>query len=85
LGRPRQVGAGGCRRVGFGQLQDDLRAQSYSYTLVGGSAGGGQLEKDSTYCQRVLADGGIAAQPTSHFDTAATAMPMCECHRLKIG
>jgi phosphoribosylamine--glycine ligase len=64
--------------VGFGRLQNELRAQGYA--VVGGSAGGDRLEEDRPYCQRVLADCGIAALPTAHFATAADAIAHVRAH-----
>lgn len=64
--------------VGFGKLQDDLRAQGYS--VVGGSAGGDRLEEDRPWCQRVLADCGIPSLPTLHFATAAQAIAHVRAH-----
>lgn len=64
--------------VGFGRLQDELRAQGYA--VAGGSAGGDRLEEDRPYCQRVLADCGIPALPTAHFATAADAIAHVRAH-----
>ena len=52
--------------VGFGELQDRLRADGYA--VVGGSAGGDLLENDRLHCQRVLADHGIKTVPIHYFD-----------------
>lgn len=52
--------------VGFGELQDRLRAQGYA--VVGGSAGGDLLENDRPFCQRLLAEHGVKTVPIHHFD-----------------
>lgn len=52
--------------VGFGELQDRLRADGYA--VVGGSAGGDLLENDRLHCQRVLAEHGIKTVPIHYFD-----------------
>jgi phosphoribosylamine--glycine ligase len=64
--------------VGYGQLQDDLRADGYA--VVGGSAGGDRLEEDRPFCQRVMAEYGIPTLPTIHFPDAKTAIAYVRNH-----
>jgi phosphoribosylamine--glycine ligase len=52
--------------VGFGGLQDRLRADGYA--VVGGSEGGDLLENDRLHCQRVLAEHGVRTVPIHFFD-----------------
>jgi phosphoribosylamine--glycine ligase len=52
--------------VGFGMLQDRLRADGYA--VVGGSAGGDLLENDRLLCQRVLEEHGLNAVPIHYFN-----------------
>jgi len=52
--------------VGFGEVQDRLRAQGYA--VVGGSAGGDLLENDRPFCQQLLAGLGVKTVPIHHFD-----------------
>lgn len=52
--------------VGFGTLQDRLRADGYA--VAGGSAGGDLLEDDRLHCQQVLAEHGIRTVPIHYFD-----------------
>lgn len=63
--------------VGFGQIQDDLRAQGYA--VVGGSLGGDRLEEDRPFCQQVMSQCGILTLPTLHLPTVASAIAhVCE-------
>ncbi len=57
--------------VGFGELQDRLRAQGY--VVVGGSAGGDLLENDRVFCQSVLREHGVNTVPIHHFDNREAA------------
>ncbi len=53
--------------VGFGLLQDRLRADGYA--VVGGSAGGDLLEDDRPFCQQVLAEHGVKIVPIHYFSS----------------
>ncbi len=64
--------------VGFGALQDELRAKGFS--VVGGSAGGDRLELDRPWCQRLLAECGVATVPTLHFANAELAIAHVRAH-----
>jgi phosphoribosylamine--glycine ligase len=52
--------------VGFGELQDRLRAEKYA--VVGGSSGGDLLENDRLFCQKVFGEHGVKTVPIHYFD-----------------
>jgi phosphoribosylamine---glycine ligase len=58
--------------VGFGELQDHLRAQRYN--VIGGSAYGDRLENDRAFAQQVLAGFGLPVAPVKEFTRAADAL-----------
>jgi len=64
--------------VGFGELQDRLRADGYA--VVGGSAGGDLLENDRLLCQKVLADHGVRTVPIHYFDHRDDAINFVKQH-----
>ncbi|MDP1833691.1 MAG: phosphoribosylglycinamide synthetase C domain-containing protein [Candidatus Moranbacteria bacterium] len=51
--------------VGFGQVQDDLRAEGYS--VIGGSAMGDRLEHDRQYGQKILSLSEVNIIPSTNF------------------
>lgn len=57
--------------IGFGDLQDDLRARGF--TVVGGSAGGDRLELERQFAQELFASVGMKTMASAHFDSAADA------------
>ena len=58
--------------VGFGELQDELRAKGYR--VVGGSAGGDRLELDREFFQSTLNSHGIKTLPSYNFDCLEEAI-----------
>jgi phosphoribosylamine---glycine ligase len=64
--------------VGFGELQDRLRADGYA--VVGGSARGDLLENDRLLCQQVLAEHGVRTVPIHYFDHSDDATHFVKQH-----
>jgi phosphoribosylamine--glycine ligase len=58
--------------TGFGELQDDLRAQGFN--VIGGSAFGDKLEIDRGFAQVLLGEIGLNIAPYGEFETAADAL-----------
>lgn len=58
--------------VGYGNIQDDLRAQGF--LVVGGSKGGDQLEQDRQYGQEILSQYGINGIHSFNFTDALRAI-----------
>lgn len=71
----REAGADGLvlfEAVGFGVLQDELRASGFN--VIGGSAFGDRLESDRAFAQQLLAKHGLKTPPVVAFDTATDAL-----------
>ncbi len=67
--------------VGYGTIQDDLRAKGY--LVIGGSADGDKLELDREYGQKILKDSGVQVSKdfkTLHF-TPQEAIDYIETHQ----
>ncbi len=58
--------------VGFGELQDELRADGFN--VIGGSGLGDRLEEDRGYAQSLLAQLGMRVAPTAEFETVEAAI-----------
>ena len=58
--------------VGFGELQDQLRAKGFN--VIGGSGLGDRLEDDRGYAQSLLAQLGMKVAPTAEFDVVEAAI-----------
>ena len=58
--------------VGFGELQDELRADGFN--VIGGSKLGDRLEEDRGYAQSLLAELGMKVAPTAEFDGVEAAI-----------
>jgi phosphoribosylamine---glycine ligase len=58
--------------VGFGALQDELRADGFN--VIGGSALGDRLEEDRAFAQQVLAENGVHVAPARQFTSIGAAM-----------
>ena len=58
--------------VGFGELQDRLRAQGFN--VIGGSAFGDRLENDRDYALGLLAQQGLKVAPVKSFTRVAEAI-----------
>lgn len=75
LGWIREAGVDGVivfEAVGFGELQDELRAEGYN--VIGGSTLGDRLENDRAFAQRVLADIGLNVAGCAEFADADSAL-----------
>lgn len=71
----REAGADGVivfEAVGFGGLQDELRAQGYN--VIGGSAFGDRLENERGFAQDLLGQFGLNIAPFAEFTGAAEAL-----------
>ena len=71
----REVGNDGViifEAVGFGELQDELRADGFN--VVGGSALGDRLESDRSYAQELMIGCGFQAAQGSVFDDIQAAL-----------
>jgi len=58
--------------VGFGALQDDLRAEGFN--VIGGSAFGDRLENDRAFAQNLLADLGMKVAAVTEFGDSESAL-----------
>jgi phosphoribosylamine--glycine ligase len=58
--------------IGFGALQDDLRAQGYN--VIGGSAFGDRLENDRAFAMQLLKQQGICVPAVQQFTSAEEAL-----------
>lgn len=58
--------------VGYGKIQDDLRAQGY--LVVGGSAGGDKLERERQYANEIFANCGMSVVETVDFTDFGSAI-----------
>ncbi len=67
--------------VGYGEIQDELRAAGY--LVVGGSEGGDRLEKDRQHCQDVLEQHGIKAIPSYKFTDIRSAIKFIKNNKAK--
>jgi phosphoribosylamine--glycine ligase len=75
LGWVREAGDEGLivfEAVGFGELQDELRAEGYN--VVGGSAFGDRLENDRAFAQQFLSEHGMKTVPTREFNSVQDAL-----------
>ncbi|MDQ4138040.1 MAG: phosphoribosylamine--glycine ligase [Actinomycetota bacterium] len=71
----RSVGRDGLilfEAVGFGNLQDDLRAQGFN--VIGGSAFGDRLENDRAFALQLLASQGLGVPPAKEFSDVDDAL-----------
>src|SRR5918997_2637005 len=58
--------------IGFGALQDDLRAQGYN--VIGGSAFGDRLENDRAFAMQLLGQKGLCVPAVQQFTRAGQAL-----------
>jgi phosphoribosylamine---glycine ligase len=58
--------------VGFGELQDQLRAQGFN--VIGGSALGDRLEHDRAFAMQLLASNGLKTAPVLEFTATQDAL-----------
>ena len=58
--------------VGFGALQDELRAEGFN--VIGGSALGDRLEADRAFAQHLLAELGLRVAPAVEFSSVENAI-----------
>jgi phosphoribosylamine---glycine ligase len=71
----REFGSNGVilfEAVGFGALQDQLRADGFN--VIGGSAFGDRLENDRAYALNLLASQGLNCPASAEFSDAAAAL-----------
>lgn len=62
--------------IGYGETQDELRAQGYS--VMGGCAMGDRLEHDRQYGQKIMSVSGIEIVPSVNFDDVEVAIEFLE-------
>jgi phosphoribosylamine---glycine ligase len=67
--------------VGFGRVQERLRAQGYA--VFGGNAIGDRLEHDRAYAQRILRDAGMQVLPMLAFKSVDSAIAYVRTHKGK--
>lgn len=71
----RQAGSDGMilfEAVGFGTLQDELRADGFN--VIGGSSLGDKLENDRAFALRLLGNHGLCVAPVTEFTSAEDAL-----------
>lgn len=67
--------------VGYGEIQDKLRSQGF--LVVGGSAGGDELELNREYCQHIFSSHGVGFVDSRKFYNFDEAIDFVQCNKGK--